>query len=61
MGILLAVLAVIPMGVDYYLSDFINLEKRFGFSIGQIGGLSFFALILFTIYLFATKAGKDKK
>lgn len=60
-GILLAVLAVIPMGVDYYLSDFINLEKRFGFSIGQIGGLAFFALILFTIYLFATKAGKDKK
>lgn len=63
-GILLAVLAVIPMGLNdegktLYLSDKINLGKFF--SIGSIGGLICFALILFTIYLFATKDQKKGK
>lgn len=62
-GILLAVLAVIPMGLNaegktLYLSDKINLGKFF--SIGSIGGLICFALILLTIYLFATKDSKKK-
>lgn len=62
-GILLAVLAVIPMGLNaegktLYLSDKINLSEIF--SIGNIGGLICFAVILFTIYLFATKDSKKK-
>ena len=62
-GILLAVLAVIPMGLNaegktLYLSDKINLSEVF--SIGNIGGLICFAVILFTIYLFATKDSKKK-
>ena len=32
----------------------------FGISIGNIGGLICFAVILFTIYLFATKDSKKK-
>ena len=62
-GILLAVLAVIPMGLNaegktLYLSDKINLSEIF--SIGNIGGLICFALILFSIYLFAIKDSKKK-
>ena len=62
-GILLAVLAVIPMGLNaegktLYLSDKINISEMF--SIGNIGGLICFAVILFTIYLFATKDSKKK-
>ena len=62
-GILLAVLAVIPMGLNaegktLYLSDKINISDFF--SIGNIGGLVCFALILLTIYFFATKDSKKK-
>ena len=61
--ILLAVLAVIPMGLSaegkaLYLSDKINISEIF--SLGKIGGLVFFAIILFTIYGFATKNSKNK-
>ena len=60
-GILLAVLAIIPAGVDaegtaLYVSDKINISELF--SIGQIGGLVVFALLLLTIYRFATKDQK---
>lgn len=63
-GILLAVLAVIPMGLNaegktLYLSDKINISEIF--SIGNIGGLICFALILLTIYVFATKDLKKSK
>ena len=62
-GILLAVLAVIPMGLNVegktlYLSDKINISELF--SIGNIGGLVCFALILLSIYFFATKDSKKK-
>ena len=62
-GILLAVLAIIPAGLNakgdpLYVSDKINLSEVF--SIGKIGGLICFAVILFTIYLFATKDSKKK-
>ena len=62
-GILLAVLAIIPAGmsdegVALYVSDKINFSEVF--SIGNIGGLICFAVILFTIYLFATKDSKKK-
>ncbi len=62
-GILLAVLAVIPMGLNaegktLYLSDKINIGEIF--SIDNIGGLVCFALILLTIYFFATKDSKKK-
>ncbi len=62
-GILLAVLAVIPMGLNaegkqLYVSDKINIGEMF--SIGNIGGLICFALILLTIYFFATKDSKKK-
>ncbi len=60
-GILLAVLAIIPVGMDaegatVYVSNIIDFSSWF--SIGQIGGLICFAVILFTIYLFATKEQK---
>ena len=60
-GILLAVLAIIPMGVDekgatIYVSNFIDLSSKF--SIGQIGGLICFAVILLSIFLFAVKEQK---
>ena len=62
-GILLAVLAIIPAGVNakgdpLYVSDKINISEMF--SIGSIGGLVCFAVILLTIYLFATKDSKKK-
>ncbi len=60
-GILLAVLAIIPAGMDaegnaLYVSDKIDISGIF--SIGQIGGLVVFALLLLTIYRFATKDQK---
>ena len=60
-GILLAVLAIIPVGVDaegatIYVSNIIDFSEKF--SIGQIGGLICFAVILLTIFLFATKEQK---
>ena len=60
-GILLAVLAIIPIGVDekgatLYVSNAIDFSEKF--SIGQIGGLICFAVILLTIFLFATKEQK---
>ena len=60
-GILLAVLAIIPIGVDaegatIYVSNIIDFSESF--SIGQIGGLICFAVILLTIFLFATKEQK---
>ena len=60
-GILLAVLAIIPIGVDekgatLYVSNAIDFSESF--SIGQIGGLICFAVILLTIFLFATKEQK---
>jgi putative OPT family oligopeptide transporter len=62
-GILLAVLAVIPVGLDaegktLYVSNKINLGDMF--SIGSIGGLVCFAGILLTIYLFAVKDSKKQ-
>ena len=62
-GILLAVLAIIPAGMSadgtaLYVSDKIDISGIF--SIGNIGGLICFAVILFTIYLFATKDIKKK-
>ena len=60
-GILLAVLAVIPLSAGGTVGDFINLDERFGISIGQIGGLVVFALLLLTIYRFATKDQKKTK
>ena len=45
-------------GKTLYLSDKINISEMF--SIGNIGGLICFAVILFTIYLFATKDSKKK-
>lgn len=60
-GILLAVLAIIPIGVDekgatLYVSNTIDFSSKF--SIGQIGGLICFAVILLTIFLFANKEQK---
>ena len=60
-GILLAVLAIIPAGLNaegdtLYVSDKINISEIF--SIGQIGGLICFAVILLTIFLFANKEQK---
>ena len=60
-GILLAVLAIIPIGVDekgatIYVSNYIDLSSKF--SIGQIGGLICFAVILLSIFLFAVKEQK---
>ena len=57
-GIILAVLAVIPSGAGY-VSDVIDLGAK-GISIGSIGGLICFALLLGTLYLFAVKDQKKK-
>ncbi len=60
-GILLAVLAIIPVGVNdegatIYVSNIIDFSEKF--SIGRIGGLICFAVILLTIFLFANKEQK---
>lgn len=57
-GIILAVLAVIPSGAGY-VSDVIDLGAK-EISIGSIGGLICFALLLGTLYLFAVKDQKKK-
>jgi len=52
-GILLAVFAIIPFASEYgkNLGDFINISAR-GFSLGNIGGLVCFALLLLSILKF---------
>lgn len=57
-GILLAVLAVIPTATGT-LSSAIDFHEKF--SIGQIGGLIVFALLLFTMYFFATRKIRKSK
>ena len=70
-GILLAVFAIIPMGINaagdaLSLGDRIaltNPDNFFGFttSLGNLGGLVFFAVMLFTVYFFARKGEKTSK
>ena len=63
-GILLAVFAIIPMGVDatgakISLGDVINISDKI--SLGNIGALIVFAALLFTVYLAAKKGEKASK
>lgn len=58
-GILLAMLAVIPMGEGSNVGAFIDISESF--SIGRIGGLIVFAVLLLSVYLFATKEQKKAK
>ncbi len=75
-GIILALFAVIPAGVDaageaLKFADKINLTHADGYlaqlmgnpfaGLGNIGGLVFFAFILFTVYFFARKGEKASK
>ena len=60
-GILLAVLAIIPIGLsaegaELYVSNAIDLSSKF--SIGSIGGLICFAFILLLIYRAAVKENR---
>lgn len=55
-GILLAVFAIVSIG-GTPISDLINISAR-GISLGNLGGLLFFAALLFTIYFFAVKSEK---
>ncbi len=57
-GILLAVLAVITVG-DKSVGDIINISGSF--SLGNIGGLVAFALLLVSIVRFANKGAKSVK
>ncbi len=52
-GILLAVFAIIPLKGSTYASvgEFIDLSAR-GISLGNLGGLIFFAALLLTIFKF---------
>ena len=64
-GILLAVFAVIPVGA-LSLGDKIaltNPDNFFGFtvSLGNLGGLVFFAVLLFSVYYFARKGEKASR
>ena len=52
MGVILAILTV--AGV----ADAINLKERFGISIGQIGSLVVFVLLLATLVRVCTKPSK---
>jgi len=54
-GILLAVFAILPFGAGSF-GDFINLSSKI--NLGNIGGLVFFALLLFTIYYISNKESK---
>lgn len=56
-GILLAILAVIPLS-DGSLADVINLSETF--SLGRIGGLIFFALLSVTLVIFINRKHKSK-
>ena len=58
-GILLAVLAVITVGDDKSLGDIINISDTI--SLGNIGGLVAFGLLLATIVLFCAKGAKSVK
>ena len=57
-GILLAVLAVITVG-DKSVGDIINISGSF--SLGNIGGLVAFGVLLVSIVLFANKGSKNAK
>ncbi len=57
-GILLAVLAVIKVGGSS-VGDIIDLSGKL--SLGNIGGLVFFAVLLLSIVLFANKGAKETK
>ena len=57
-GILLAVLAVIQVG-GKSVGDIIDISGSV--NLGNIGGLVFFALLLVSIFMFATKAAKKNK
>ncbi|MBR5217476.1 MAG: oligopeptide transporter, OPT family, partial [Oscillospiraceae bacterium] len=57
-GILLAVLAVITVG-DKSVGDIINISGSF--SLGNIGGLVAFGVLLVSIVLFANKGSKSAK
>lgn len=59
-GILLAVCAVIPFKGKTF-ADAFNLSEKFGFSIGRIGGLIFFALLSVTLICFIRRKEKAKK
>lgn len=59
-GILLAVFAVIPLSNEKSLGDLINLTN-YGIDLGNIGGLVFFAILLATIFVFATKKSKKDR
>lgn len=58
-GIVLAMLAVIPMGAGSNVGEFIDLSGSF--SIGRIGGLIVFAVLLLSMYFFAVKEQKNSK
>ncbi len=57
-GILLAVLAVITVG-DKSIGDIINISGSF--SLGNVGGLVAFGVLLVSIVLFANKGAKNAK
>ena len=58
-GILLAVLAIWKIG-GKTVAEIINLSAR-GITIGRVGGLIVFAVLLFSIYLFAKKGEKTSE
>ena len=58
MNILLAVLAVITVG-DKSLGDIINISGSF--SLGNIGGLVAFALLLVSIVAYCNEGAKSAK
>lgn len=57
-GILLAVLAVVPAGAGS-VGDLMDLSG--GLFLGEAGGLAAFALLLLSIWLFAVRDGKKSK
>lgn len=70
-GILLAIFAIIPMGVDA-AGEALTLGNKLAltdpnnfyghvFSLGNIGALLFFAALLFSIFFFAKKGAKNSK
>ena len=58
-GILLAALAIWKVGGSTTVADVIDISSRF--SIGRIGGLAVFALLLLTVLFFAQKGEKACK
>jgi putative OPT family oligopeptide transporter len=56
-GILLAVFAIIPVGAGVFLGDVINISSKV--SLGNIGGLVFYALLVLILFKF-TIWHKDK-